>query len=182
MHIEAQTAQTYFDEHPRSLSTFRLFLHRITTRLLPSLLTPLGLPSRLPSALFRRSTSESRVLASVYPKPDTSRLNQRLQKARLQETFASHSHTSHSFRTLLDSERDYPRGAPAVVLSSKRHMEDDQDWAQGQRGLWEEVTGEEGRQSGDWVVLDQDVGGRHVCESPEGSKACNDAVRKVINA
>lgn len=182
VHIEAQTAQTYFNENPRNLSTFRLFIHRIATRLFPSLLTPLGLPSRLPSVIFRRSTSESRVLASVYPKPDTSRLNQRLQKARLQETFASHSHISHSFRTLLDSERHYPGTAPAVVLSSRHHMDTDEDWKQGQRGLWEEVTSEEGRKAGEWVVLKGDVGGRHVCESQEGAKACARAVQMVLKA
>jgi hypothetical protein len=124
LHLDAQTAQTYFNENPRGLSPFSLLIHRLATRLFPSLLTPLSL-NRFPSVLLRRSSSLSRVLASTHPKPSTERLNENLRKARVQESFGSHSHTSSSFRALLESGGKYPSSRKAVVISSVERMKRD---------------------------------------------------------
>ena len=176
LHIDAQTAQTYFNEAPRGLSVPSLALHRVATRLLPSLLTPLSF-ARLPSVLLRRSSSLSRILASSHPAPSTVRLSENLQKARLQETFGAHSHTSSSFRALLESGRQYPSARPAIVLSSLRMMEEDEEWAEGQRGLAEEVTAEEGLVS--WEKVQ---GVDHwVCEG-EGKAVCENAVKRLLKA
>lgn len=101
-------------------------------------------------------------------------LNQNTVKARLQETVNSHSHTSDSWRALLESGRSYPRSKPAVVVSSEKHMEKDEEWERGQRGLAHEVTSEEGLKG--WVKV-KDVG-RGVCE--KDGKVCVDAVKTVI--
>ena len=176
VHVEAQTAQTYFNESPRGLSVTSLLLHRIATRLLPSLLTPLSF-SRFPSVVLRRSNSLSRILASSHPGPSTVQLNENLRKARLQETFGAHSHTSSSFRALLESGRDYPGNKPAVVISSSRRMVDDEEWAEGQRGLAEEVTGEEALVA--WEKVDGI--GRWVCEGV-GKATCENAVKRLLAA
>jgi len=176
LHIEAQTAQTYFNESPRGLSVPSLLFHRIATRLLPSLITPLSF-SRFPSVILRRSSSLSRVLASSHPLPSKVRLNESIEKARLQETFDSHSHTSVSFRALLESFRKYPRGRPAVVISSVRRMAEDEEWAEGQRGLAEEVTGEEALVG--WEKVEGI--GHWVCEG-EGKVVCEQAVRMLLRA
>ncbi|ORY34831.1 hypothetical protein BCR39DRAFT_132887 [Naematelia encephala] len=174
LHIEAQTAQTYFNESPRGLSPISLLTHRIATRLLPSLITPLSL-TRLPSILLRRSDSLSRILASTHPLPSTERLNENLRKARLQETWGSHSHTSASFRALLGSGQNYPRDAPAIVISSQERMDGDETWAEGQRGLAEEVTGEDGLV--EWLKVDGDT--KWVCEG-EGRAVCEESLRKLL--
>ena len=176
LHIEAQTAQTYFNESPRGLSAPSLLIHRVATRLFPSLLTPLSF-SRFPSVILRRSNSLSRLLASSHPDPSTERLNENLQKARLQETFGAHSHTSSSFRALLESGRRYPATAPAVVISSSKRMAKDEEWAEGQRGLAEEVTGEDALVS--WEKVDSTT--RWVCEG-EGKVVCQDAVKRLLEA
>ncbi len=176
LHIEAQTAQTYFNENPRGLSVTSLLLHRIATRLLPSLVTPLSF-SRFPSVILRRSTSLSRILASSHPGPSTVPLNENLRKARLQETFGAHSHASSSFRALLESGRSYPAGTPAIVISSSRRLAEDEEWAAGQRGLAEEVTGEDALVS--WEKVDGI--GHWVCEG-EGKSVCESSVKKLLKA
>ncbi|KAI9639024.1 uncharacterized protein MKK02DRAFT_31286 [Dioszegia hungarica] len=173
VHIEAQTASTYFSESPYGRGWFTLTTHRLATRLLPSLLTPLSL-RRLPSAIFRHSSSLSRILASTLER--TEGLNENLEKARLQETFSAHSHTSASFRTLLERGYRYPRKAPAVVVSSQEHMDGNAVWAEGQRGLAEEVTAEEGLVG--WLKVKK--GGKRVCEGKEGREVCEEAVRMVL--
>lgn len=175
IHLEAQTATTYFSESPSGRGPITLLAHRIATRLLPSLLTPLSI-YRLPSALLRRSDSLSRILASTHPLPSTERLNQNLQKARLQETFGSHSHTSESFQALLGSGHKYPADVPAIVISSLRRISADEEWAEGQRQLAEEVTSKNGLV--DWVKV-KGVG-HHVCASRE--QVCEKAVRKLLKA
>lgn len=176
VHIEAQTASTYFSENPNGRGLFTLTTHRLATRLLPSLLTPLSL-RRLPSALFRHSSSLSRILASTLE--GTEGLNENLEKARLQETFSSHSHTSMSFRALLERGYKYPRKLPAVVVSSQEHMDSNAAWAEGQRGLAEEVTAEEGLL--EWVKVKKGGHvGKRVCEGKEGRAACEQAVRMVL--
>lgn len=176
LHLDAQTAQTYFSESPNGRSPAALLTHRLATRLLPSLLTPLSLV-RFPSVLLRRSSSLSRILASVHPAPSTQRLSESLQKARLQETFGSHSHTSESFRALLASGRTYPGNKPAIVISSNKRMEADESWAEGQRGLAEEVTGEEAL-----IAWEKVRGvGHFVCEG-DGLAVCQDAVKKLLKA
>lgn len=176
LHIEAQTAQTYFNESPRGLSVTGLLFHRVATRLLPSLITPLSF-SRFPSVILRRSTSLSRILASSHPGPSTVHLNENLRKARLQETFGAHSHTSSAFRALLESGRHYPASKPAIVISSSRRMAEDEDWAEGQRGLAEEVTGEDALVS--WEKVDGVS--RWVCEG-EGKTICAGAIKKLLKA
>jgi hypothetical protein len=172
LHLDAQTAQTYFNEYPNGFSVPGLALHRVTTRLLPSLLTPLSI-TRFPTLIFRRSSSLSRILASSNPPPSTVHLNENLRKSRLQETFGSHSHTSPSFRALLESGKKYPARKPAIVISSKDRMKKDKGWAEGQRGLAKEVTGDEGLV--EWIK----VSGvrRGVCEK-EG--VCEDAVKRLL--
>lgn len=172
LHLDAQSAQTYFNEYPNGFSVPGLALHRITTRLLPSLITPLSL-RRFPSTVFRRSSSLSRILASSHPSPNTVHLNENLRKARLQETFGSHSHTSTSFVALLKSGKEYPATKPAIVISSQDRMDKDDGWAEGQRGLAEEVTGEEGLV--EWIKV-KGVG-HGVCKK-EGT--CEDAVKKLL--
>jgi hypothetical protein len=172
LHLDAQNAQTYFNEFPNGFSVPGLALHRFTTRLLPSVITPLSL-RRFPSVLFRRSSSLSRILASSEPKPSTVYLNENLRKSRLQETFGSHSHTSASFRALLQSGRDYPASKPAIVISSKDRMDKDANWAEGQRGLAKEVTSEEGLV--EWVKV-HDVG-HGVCAK---AGVCENAVKKLL--
>lgn len=179
VHIEAQTARTYFNENPRALSTFSLALHRFTTRLLPSVLSPLGL-ARIPSVLLRRSTSLSRIL-SPGRRGKTLSLNQNTVKARLQETYNSHSHTSGSWRALLrtqtgDKARRFPRDKPSVVISEKGHMERDEEWKEGQKGLAKQVIGDEGLKG--WWVVDNE-GKRGVCEGKNGDK-CLEAVLEVM--
>ncbi|WWC65769.1 uncharacterized protein I303_108391 [Kwoniella dejecticola CBS 10117] len=170
LHLDAQTASTYFSE----LSTTQ-FISRLTSRLFPSLLTPLSL-NRLPSVLLRRSTSLSRILASSHPTPSTVRLNENLRKARLQETIGSQSMNSKSFRILLESGYKYPSSKPAIVLSSKDRIEKDERWAEGQRVLAEEVTAEEGLV--DWIKV-KEVG-HFVCESEEGKGICEDSILKLV--
>ncbi|OCF43814.1 hypothetical protein I317_02256 [Kwoniella heveanensis CBS 569] len=169
LHLDAQTASTYFDEPSTSV-----FLSRLTSRLFPSVLTPLSL-NRLPSVLLRRSTSLSRILASSYPLPSTARLNEKLRKARLQETMGSQSRTSASFRALLESGHAYPASTPAIVISSKKRMDEDEQWAEGQRVLAQEVTAEEGLMS--WKQVNEV--GHYVCEG-HGKKVCEDAVEKLL--
>jgi hypothetical protein len=176
LHLDAQTAQTYFTESPHGRSVIGLFAHRITTRMLPYLLTPLSLV-RFPSLLLRRSTSLSRVLASSYPKPSTTYLNENIQKARLQETFGAHSHTSASFRSLLYSGKTYPSTKPAIIISSKDRLDNLEGWDEGQRGLAEEVTSSEGLIS--WEKVE--TGGHHVCEA-EGRKVCEKAMKRLLKA
>lgn len=176
LHLDAQTAQTYFSESPQGMSVIGLFAHRISTRLLPGLLTPLSLV-RFPSLLLRRSTSLSRVLASSYPKPSTTYLNENIQKARLQETFGAHSHTSASFRALLYSGKNYPSTKPAIVVSSRDRMDKVEGWEEGQRGLAEEVTSTEGLIS--WEKVENE--GHHVCEAT-GRSVCEDAMTRLLAA
>lgn len=174
LHLEAQTAQTYFNEPVNNPVT--TFIHRLTTRLLPALLTPLSV-TRFPSLLLRRSNSLSRILASTYPPPSTAYLSESLRKARLQESFNSHSHTSASFRSLLKSGRDYPSSKPAIVISSQNRMNKVEGWEEGQRGLAKEVTSDEGLV--EWLKV-PDVG-HWVCED-EGRKVCERALLKLISA
>ena len=172
LHLDAQTALTYFNEYPNGFSVIGLTLHRITTRMLPSLLTPLSIV-RLPSALLRRSSSLSRILASSHPSPSTVHLNENLRKARLQETFGAHSHTTPSFRALLESGKHYPSSKPAIVISSNARMSKDDAWAEGQRGLAEEVTGEG---LVEWVKVNGT--GHGVCKA---HGVCEKAVKKLLN-
>ncbi|WVQ96013.1 hypothetical protein IAU59_003113 [Kwoniella sp. CBS 9459] len=169
LHLDAQTASTYFDEPSTSV-----FLSRLTTRLFPSILTPLSL-NRLPSVLLRRSTSLSRILASSYPLPSTARLSEKLRKARLQETMGSQSRTSTSFRALLESGHAYPASKPAIVISSKKRVESDEKWAEGQRVLAQEVTSEEGLVG--WKQVEEV--GHYVCEG-HGKRVCEEAVEKLL--
>jgi len=173
LHLDAQTAQTYFNDSPKGRSTLALLVHRLVARLFPSLLTPLSI-RRLPSVLFRQSSSLSRVLASTYPAPSTAYLNENLLKARLQETFGAHSYSSASFRALLESGSKYPRDKKAIVISSKGKMEADENWAEGQRGLAEEVTSEEGLV--EWIRVE---GGHRVCEG-EGRSECERAITTLL--
>lgn len=174
LHLDAQTAQTYFNEPDRNPIT--TFLHRLTTRQVPAMLTPLSV-RRFPSLLLRRSTSLSRILGSTHPLPKTSHLSENMQKARLQESFNSHSHTSTSFSSLLKSGKLYPAHAPAIVISSQDRIDNVTGWEEGQRGLAEEVTSEEGLV--DWIKV-QGVG-HWVCEG-DGKKVCEKALRKLIGA
>ena len=174
LHIEAETATTYFSENPRGLSVPALTAHRIGTRLLPSLLTPLSI-IRLPSLLFRRSSSLSRILASTHPAPSTAYLSESLQKARLQETFAAHSHTSSSFVALLESGESYPSRKPTIVISSQDRMDADEEWAVGQRVLSEEVIDESGLLS--WEKV-RGVGHR-ACEG-EGKGVCEKSLKRLL--
>ncbi|WRT69643.1 uncharacterized protein IL334_006632 [Kwoniella shivajii] len=169
LHLDAQTASTYFSDPSTSQ-----FLSRITSRLFPSLLTPLSL-NRLPSVLLRRSTSLSRILASSRPTPSTVRLNEKLRKARLQETMGNQSRTSLSFRTLLESGYKYPSTKPAIILSSKNRMTKDESWSEGQRVLAEEVTSEEGLV--DWLQI-EDVD-HFVCEG-SGKQVCEHSIKKLL--
>lgn len=139
--------------------------------MLPSLLTPLSI-TRLPSVLLRRSSSLSRVLASSHPSPSTAHLNEKLRKARLQETFGAHSHTTPSFRALLESGKHYPASKPAIVISSNARMNRSGGWAEGQRGLAEEVTGDG---LVEWLKVD-DVG-HGVCKA---SDVCEKAVKRLL--
>ena len=152
------------------------FIHRLTTRQLPALLTPLSL-TRFPSLLLRRSNSLSRILASTDPAPNTAYLSETLQKARLQESFNSHSHTSLSFRSLLKSGKQYPATKPAIVISSLDRMSKSENWEEGQRGLAEEVTSDEGLV--DWIKVPGV--GHWVCEG-DGLKVCEKALRKLVSA
>ncbi|RXK41819.1 hypothetical protein M231_00818 [Tremella mesenterica] len=136
LHLEAQTSLTYFSPPRGDFAGPKLLLHRLSTRVLPSILTPLSI-TRLPSLLLRRSTSISRILASTYTQ--TSQLNGNLRKALLQETFSSHTHQSASFAALLHSADSYPI-RPAVVLSSAERMKD-LKWAEGQEALAREGQG-----------------------------------------
>lgn len=174
LHLDAQTAQTYFNEPPNNPIT--TFIHRLTTRLIPGLLTPLSL-TRFPTLLLRRSNSLSRILASTYPAPSTAHLSETLQKARLQESFNAHSHTSSSFRTLLRSGKEYPASKPAIVISSLDRMNKVDGWEEGQRGLAEEVTSDEGLV--EWIKV-PDVG-HWVCEG-DRRPVCEKALRKLLNA
>ena len=179
VHIEAQTARTYFNENPRGISTPSLALHRFTARLLPSMLSPLGL-ARIPSVLLRRSSSLSRIL-SPGRRGKTLSLNQNTVKARLQETYSSHSHASGSWRALLrtqtgDKNRRYPRDVPAVIISEKGHMDKDEEWKEGQKGLARQVVGEDGLKG--WWTVDN-KGKRGVCEGEHGGK-CLEAVLEVL--
>ena len=174
MHLDAQTAQTYFDEPSRNPIT--TFLHRLTTRQVPAMLTPLSV-RRFPSLLLRRSTSLSRILGSTYPAPSTAHLSENMQKARLQESFNSHSHTSNSFRSLLKSGKMYPSHAPAIVISSQDRIDTVTGWEEGQRGLAEEVTSEEGLV--DWIKVKGQ--GHWVCED-DGRVVCEKALKKLIGA
>ncbi|ORX37835.1 hypothetical protein BD324DRAFT_623489 [Kockovaella imperatae] len=174
LHIEAATATTYFSESPNGRSVLSLTAHRVATRLLPSLLTPLSI-FRFPSILLRRSTSLSRVLASTYPEPNTAYLSESLQKARLQETFASHTHTSSSFIALLEAGDSYPSKRPAIVISSEDRIKADSNWAEGQRSLAEDVTDVSALVS--WEKV-KGVGHR-VCEG-QGRKTCEKALRKLL--
>ncbi|OCF62152.1 hypothetical protein L486_01819 [Kwoniella mangroviensis CBS 10435] len=169
LHLDAQTASTYF--HDPSTTQF---LSRLSSRLFPSLLTPLSL-NRLPSVLLRRSTSLSRILASSRPTPSTVRLNEKLRKSRLQETIGSQSRTSASFRVLLESGYKYPLTKPAIVLSSDRRMKDDESWAEGQRVLAEEVTSDDGLV--DWIKVDKVD--HFVCEN-DGRQFCEDSIVKLL--
>ncbi|KAK6908529.1 hypothetical protein I204_06509 [Kwoniella mangroviensis CBS 8886] len=169
LHLDAQTASTYF--HDPSTTQF---LSRLSSRLFPSLLTPLSL-NRLPSVLLRRSTSLSRILASSRPTPSTVRLNEKLRKSRLQETIGSQSRTSASFRVLLESGYKYPSTKPAIVLSSDRRMKDDESWAEGQRVLAEEVTSDDGLV--DWIKVDKVD--HFVCEN-DGRQFCEDSIVKLL--
>ncbi|KAK8849618.1 hypothetical protein IAR55_004953 [Kwoniella newhampshirensis] len=171
LHLEAQTASTYFSDPPTTT-----FLSRLISRLPSSLITPLSL-SRLPSVLLRRSNSLSRILASSHPSPNTVRLNEKLQKARLQETIGSLSRSSASFRALLESGRKYPAGKKAIVISSKDRMNKDGVWAEGQRVLAEEVTSEEGLLS--WAKVEGV--GHFVCEG-QGRRVCEDSLKKLLRA
>jgi hypothetical protein len=174
LHLDAQTAQTYFNEPPNNAIT--TFLHRLTTRQIPAMLTPLSV-RRFPSLLLRRSTSLSRILGSTHPSPSTAHLSETMQKARLQESFNSHSHTSTSFRSLLKSGREYPANKPAIVITSQHRIDTVDGWEEGQRGLAEEVTSEEALV--DWIKV-QGVG-HWVCEG-EGRRVCEQALKKLIGA
>jgi len=77
----------------------------------------------------------------------------------------------------LESFRKYPRGRPAVVISSVRRMAEDEEWAEGQRGLAEEVTGEEALVG--WEKVEGI--GHWVCEG-EGKVVCEQAVRMLLRA
>ncbi|WWC95765.1 hypothetical protein V866_002631 [Kwoniella sp. B9012] len=169
LHLDAQTASTYFHEP----STTQ-FLSRLSSRLFPSLLTPLSL-NRLPSVLLRRSTSLSRILASSHPSPSTARLNEKLRKSRLQETIGSQSRTSASFRVLLESGYKYPSTKPAIVISSEKRMREDENWAEGQRVLAEEVTSDDGLV--DWIKVDKVD--HFVCEN-DGRQICEDSIVKLL--
>ncbi|WVW86983.1 hypothetical protein I302_109039 [Kwoniella bestiolae CBS 10118] len=169
LHLDAQTASTYF--HDPSTTQF---LSRMSSRLFPSLLTPLSL-NRLPSVLLRKSTSLSRILASSHPSPSSVRLSEKLRKSRLQETIGSQSRTSASFRVLLESGYKYPSSRPAIVLSSEKRMKDDESWAEGQRVLAEEVTSDEGLV--EWLQV-RGVG-HFVCEG-DGRGACEGAIGKLL--
>jgi hypothetical protein len=78
---------------------------------------------------------------------------------------------------LLESNERYPKDARAIVLSSNRTMSADADWAEGQRGLAEEVTSDEGLV--DWIKVDG-VGHR-VCEG-HGKKVCERALRRLLSS
>ena len=170
LHIDAQTSLTYFSEPPSDLAYLKLQAHRLTTRLFPTLITPLSLV-RLPSVLFKQSSSLSRILASRYTR--TTHLNENLRKALLQETFSSHTHQSASFAALVKSGETYPI-RPSVVLSSAERMEQDENWAEGQRVLAEDVS-----QSGliKWAKVPNV--GHYVCQG-EGLGTCKEALRVLL--
>ncbi|WWC73747.1 uncharacterized protein I206_107719 [Kwoniella pini CBS 10737] len=170
LHLDAQTASTYFSEP----STTQ-FISRLTSRLFPSLLTPLSI-NRLPSVLLRRSNSLSRILASSHPLPSTIKLNENLRKSRLQETIGSQSINSKSFRILLESGYKYPSFKPSIILSSNKRMKNDEIWLEGQRVLAKEVTSEEGLI--DWIKIDNVD--HFVCESEQGKSICENSILKLI--
>jgi len=150
LHVDAQTAQSYFRFPPR-YNLLTLTLHRLASHLIPSLTSPLGL-RRLYSLFVNYDSATARVLASTRPKPSSTYLNEKLQKALLMETYLSHTHDSPSFKTLSRSRPPrYPADKPAIILSSDLKMKEDTSWAEGQRSLAEEVTSEVGRRR--WEVI-----------------------------
>ena len=166
LHLDAQTALTYFADPV--VPPISLLAHRLISIYIPALITPLGL-TRISSI---GSSSSTRILASAYD--HTLRLNENILKARLQEVLGSHSHSSASFRALLESGRDYPRDRPAIIVSSQQRMEADEAWAAGQRGLASEVTSEEGLV--EWIKVDA---GHRVCDG-SGRAICEDAVKRLL--
>ena len=62
-----------------------------------------------------------------------------------------------------------------MVISSSKRMVDDEEWAEGQRGLAEEVTGEEALVA--WEKVDGV--GRWVCEGV-GKVTCENAVKRLL--
>ncbi|WWC92749.1 uncharacterized protein L201_007708 [Kwoniella dendrophila CBS 6074] len=170
LHLDAQTASTYFND----ISTTR-YISYITTRLFQSIITPISL-NRFTSILLRKSTSLSRIIASSYPLPSTSRLNENLRKSRLQELIGSQSKSSKSFRELLESSYKFPSTKPTIILSSEDRMNNNENWKQGQRILAEEITSEEGLL--DWIKIKNS--NHFVCESQEGKQICEDSIRKLL--
>jgi hypothetical protein len=165
LHIDAQTAQTYF-RFPPGWNLLSLRLHRLWDHLLPSLASPLGL-QRFYSLFTQYDPSISRILASKRPHPSSTKLSERMLRTLLAETYQAHTHDSQSYTDLLKAQPPkYPSDTPAIILSSREQMEKEKSWAEGQRSLAEEVTSETGRL--DWQIIKGDVG--HDLCSPTGGK------------
>ena len=71
----------------------------------------------------------------------------------------------------------YPAHAPAIVISSQDRIDKVTGWEEGQRGLAEEVTSDEGLV--DWIKVKGQ--GHWVCEG-EGRHVCEKALRRLIGA
>ncbi|KAL7425069.1 hypothetical protein Q5752_000757 [Cryptotrichosporon argae] len=169
LHLDAQTAQTYF----LGSEPWARWWQHTTRRLVPSLLSPLGV-ARLPSALLRRSSSRARQLASAHPAPSSAHLAEHLLRARLQESLDAHAIDSPSSRALRDSSSHFPRNRPAIVLSSRRRVEADDNWADGQRVLANQVTT---KGLVEWTLVD-DVG-HFVCER-QGREVCERSLLRLL--
>lgn len=77
----------------------------------------------------------------------------------------------------MQSGKQYPASKPAIVISSLDRMNRSETWEEGQRGLAEEVTSEEGLV--DWIKVPGV--GHWVCEG-DGQKVCEKALRKLVSA
>lgn len=165
LHIDAQTAQTYF-RFPPGWNLLSLRLHRLWDHLLPSLVSPLGL-HRFYSLFTMYDPSISRILASKRPPPSTAKLSEKMLRSLLAETYQAHTHDGQSYTDLLKAQPPkYPSDTPAIILSSRQQMEKEKSWAEGQRSLAEEITSETGRV--DWQIIKGNA--PHDLCSPTGGK------------
>lgn len=165
LHIDAQTAQTYFRFPPR-YNLLTLQVDRFFNHLIPTLLSPLGI-TRFYSLFAYYDSATARILASKRPNPSSTYLSEKMQATLLREMYLSHTHDSPSYKTLLSAQPPkYPADKPAIILSSDEMMQRDKAWAEGQRSLAEEITSEEHRIS--WEIVKGRTG-HDIC-SPYGGK------------